>query len=332
MGLAASQARFLMLTARLSNLEYDGQQINQARSELADKTARAAAEYQNAMTNRRLLFDPLRQAYNDKNNYQVFTYDTIVNSIDEGGLGMRLVDENGKIIVPHLPSGVEETTAEANKYVVDENVYDSHYLEYNLRNSGWNLQKPTNQTKTSWTDYDLINVYAERTGLDIDKVDKNSNSYKSFLEHFTDLFSNREDNALKLRLTKDGQEVVADIGLARTAKPIVDTELTTQTDIESYIESKGYKIQLGKVTTYEAGWVNTDWTSTEGIFDVLDKTDDGEAEAIYTEKVSKYQAQDKKLEIRQKQIDAEHSAAQTEYDAVKKIVDKNVETTFKVFG
>lgn len=38
MGLAASQARFLGLTARKSDKEYQGQQINQARSQLANET------------------------------------------------------------------------------------------------------------------------------------------------------------------------------------------------------------------------------------------------------------------------------------------------------
>ena len=36
MGLAASQARFLNLTARKTNLEYEGQQINQQRTTLAN--------------------------------------------------------------------------------------------------------------------------------------------------------------------------------------------------------------------------------------------------------------------------------------------------------
>ncbi len=39
MGLAASQARFLQLTARRSNLEYQGQQINQQRLALANESA-----------------------------------------------------------------------------------------------------------------------------------------------------------------------------------------------------------------------------------------------------------------------------------------------------
>ena len=38
MGLAASQARYLSLTARKSNLELTGQQINQSRLELANVT------------------------------------------------------------------------------------------------------------------------------------------------------------------------------------------------------------------------------------------------------------------------------------------------------
>ena len=39
MGMAASQARFLQLTARRTNIEYQGQQINQSRLALANASA-----------------------------------------------------------------------------------------------------------------------------------------------------------------------------------------------------------------------------------------------------------------------------------------------------
>ena len=39
MGMAASQARFLGLTARKNNTEYEGQQINQQRTSLANQSA-----------------------------------------------------------------------------------------------------------------------------------------------------------------------------------------------------------------------------------------------------------------------------------------------------
>lgn len=44
MGLAASQARFLQCTARKTNVEYQGQQINNARTVLANKSANAYNE------------------------------------------------------------------------------------------------------------------------------------------------------------------------------------------------------------------------------------------------------------------------------------------------
>lgn len=44
------------------------------------------------------------------------------------------------------------------------------------------------------------------------------------------------------------------------------------------------------------------------------------------------QAQDRTLELRLKQLDTEQNALQTEMDAVKKVVSKNVETSFKTFG
>ena len=44
------------------------------------------------------------------------------------------------------------------------------------------------------------------------------------------------------------------------------------------------------------------------------------------------QAEDRTLELRLKQLDTEQNALQTEMDAVKKIITKNVETSFKTFG
>ncbi|UKI42781.1 MAG: hypothetical protein L6V95_07990 [Candidatus Melainabacteria bacterium] len=45
MGMAASQARYLGLTARKTNVEYEGQQINQARVALANQSADAFNQY-----------------------------------------------------------------------------------------------------------------------------------------------------------------------------------------------------------------------------------------------------------------------------------------------
>ncbi len=49
-------------------------------------------------------------------------------------------------------------------------------------------------------------------------------------------------------------------------------------------------------------------------------------------KIQIIQIQDKNLELRLKQLDTEQNAIQTEMDAVSKVIQKNVESTFKTFG
>ena len=49
-------------------------------------------------------------------------------------------------------------------------------------------------------------------------------------------------------------------------------------------------------------------------------------------KIEITQCEDKELELRLKQLDTEQDAIQTEMDAVQKVIEKNVESTFKIFG
>lgn len=49
-------------------------------------------------------------------------------------------------------------------------------------------------------------------------------------------------------------------------------------------------------------------------------------------KTERIQQQDRTLELRLKQLDTEQNALQTEMEAVKKVISKNVETTFKTFS
>ena len=49
-------------------------------------------------------------------------------------------------------------------------------------------------------------------------------------------------------------------------------------------------------------------------------------------KIEIIQAQDKNLELRLKQLDTEENAISTEIDSVKKVISKNVESSFKTFN
>ena len=60
--------------------------------------------------------------------------------------------------------------------------------------------------------------------------------------------------------------------------------------------------------------------------------DDAAVIAKYEATTSEIQSQDKQLELRLKQIESEHKAVQTEMESVKKVIDKNIDDSFKSFA
>ncbi len=68
------------------------------------------------------------------------------------------------------------------------------------------------------------------------------------------------------------------------------------------------------------------------LIEELDTSDDAAAEAEYQAQTSKIQVKDKKLDNDLKQIETEHKSLETEYDSVKKVIEKNIERSFKIFG
>jgi capsule polysaccharide export protein KpsE/RkpR len=49
-------------------------------------------------------------------------------------------------------------------------------------------------------------------------------------------------------------------------------------------------------------------------------------------RIAAIQAIDKSLELQLRRVDTQHDAVQTEIDAVRKVIGKNIESTFKTFG
>lgn len=79
------------------------------------------------------------------------------------------------------------------------------------------------------------------------------------------------------------------------------------------------------------GWEDTTVGSNTEILEDSDDSDVTKAEAEYEMSMNKIENKDQKLDLELKQIDTEHSAVQTEIDSVKKVIDKNIERTFKSF-
>ena len=102
MGLSASQGRFLTLTARKNNIEFQVQQLTQAKLQLAEQQDTEAYLWSNGMNIQHLYYsaDGTGSISDDlpRLSYQICTA-----SAQDGGLNMRVLDKYGRIVVSELP-------------------------------------------------------------------------------------------------------------------------------------------------------------------------------------------------------------------------------------
>ena len=360
MGLAASQARFLALTARISNNEYQAQQINQQRLNLADNQLELSKKYQEKISNRILYFIKDPNDSNTLGNMKQLNYWNLVNpsgtTDNQGnlGLGYRLVDINGNIIVPNYPGNNTddgEIGAIINKYNVTDDVLDTQTLYKKLQSGEWVMKaKRTydDSENPEWYEIPLDEAdfivkmrgknpddetdteYWELYNKLVEKVDGNYQPLTfENLTTMSDLEIRLYDSEGKILVTKipdDDQAIV-------TGKYNVDPHCIDGAYLEEKLRNGEWFIQTpANIETSDDEWVSVPWTSIPNIYDALNSADDAEAESEYNYLISKFQKEDKILEMRLKQLETEHNAMQTEIDSVKKVIDKNIENSFKTFA
>lgn len=91
-------------------------------------------------------------------------------------------------------------------------------------------------------------------------------------------------------------------------------------------------LRLEYYSSTDKGFKSTTISEDNCIQEVADERAIAKAETKYTQDMADLENKDKKLDLELKKLDTEHSALQTEYDSVKNVVDKNVESSFKVFS
>ena len=125
-----------------------------------------------------------------------------------------------------------------------------------------------------------------------------------------------------------------------------------QTTETKEIRNAGAKVEKDASGRYQALYIYTDDTHTTGRryqLTAVTETDDNAYndamnqylydKTVYDQKIQEInakigviQSQDKNLELKLKQLDTEENAISTEMDAVKKVISKNVESSFKTFN
>ncbi len=224
MGLSASQARYLALTARKSNVEFQVQQLTQEKLMLANQIETEAGLWSDGMNVQHLYYDA-KGTGSSATDLPRLTYQIVTGSIEDGGLGMRVADSYGRIVVTELPDPMPEGQT-VEDYVVEPYATQADYFEDNLKTGNWFIQK----------------------------------------------------------MSKEGE------------------------------------------------WQDQSLEGSSFIYRGVDQSDFNAANAEYERKMESLESIDKKFDLQIQQLATEQSALETEMDSVKKVIDKNIEETFKTFG
>lgn len=79
-------------------------------------------------------------------------------------------------------------------------------------------------------------------------------------------------------------------------------------------------------------FANVSWTSGDSsLSEESSDADVAKAEAAYKTATADIAAKDNRFDLQLKQLDTEHSAVKNEIDSVKKVIDKNIQSSFKIF-
>jgi len=305
MGLASSQARMLLLTARKSDLEYRAQMISQRKINIAMQTQELANKYSQATSNR--VMDLVY--YTDNNSMQQMTqklsYDAIM-STNGKSIGEYLVrTANGKYVVSN---DQESWVNVATKLAVADNRLSEFYEKVPMKDADGNVLKDEDGA----IKYQVATDSAGNTLTNADGTPqyKKTLNYDTLVNTYLDQMQvvNAVTNADFFQSSlKNGS-----LYLYQAVQSSASTDSTSASVIT------GYK--------------SVSWSALDCIYDHTNTEDDAAAEAEYESKALVLSNQDKMLDLELNQIETQHKAIETEYDSVKKVIQKNIEVSYKIFA
>ena len=364
MGLAASQARLLLLTARKSDLEYRAQCITNTEMVLAMQTEQVAREYSNKISNTALFFNVGGMGSEGK----ALTAKDI-DSIFDGAYVLYIngqpwhYSESNKLSTSLKPfNGFDYTNDELKKLLntgIAEirdpktgkslNVFDNPdlpaalYVPAQHREVDSSLN-PNFSINTPINDKEVV--------YDMDDVKKSSNrdvrissgvmaDYLSEIKNGTfDLFVNGE----KIRPDLIRDDLSFGVVEGVSSKKVIDgifigQKVDWQKIDEGSVSRKNYSaleliemINNGVAEIRNAKGEVVSLSGNTSFTESYYTDDDAAAEAEYKRKTASIQVKEKRLQMELNQIEAQQKACDTEIDSVKKVMDKNIERTFKVFS
>ena len=316
MGLAASQARFLNLTARKTNIEYEGQQINQQRTTLSNQSA----NLYNQMLTLKVPTQPSIDSYT-KLQYSFVPPDSVstatISSITKAADGTYTIHYTvTEDVIGFYPCDKDKQVTVAKD--------ESNNYTYSEGGGTFVLEQLTDTEDPTHKDaYDYL-ITAKQYGATLYYFNVGSEASPQY-RYFTDTQMNAaiDDGKKCVYYTSTTQKQTSTSAIDKcTLSRDANNRLISFTDTEKDIT---YTVTAGTVTDQQA---YDDAQNQYRYETFLYEQTLGKINA----ETSVLQAQDKTLELRLKQLDTEHQAVQTEVDSISEVIKKNIESSFKSFN
>lgn len=329
MGMAASQARYIELTARKTDVEFQGQQINQQRTQLATQSA--------GLFNQMLALNvPVPPSMSDFTTTQ-YSFTDGINNYTISSVRDLTNDPNYNV---NLTYYYNQSTYTGNERIRMDLGVNRVGASYWLTDGGTPPVNRTLLTQCQVTDTDDITAAQQ--------IVKDTGATTTFATDF-----NNGTGITNIYKYKDAGGTTYYYGVTQLGALAAQGGVAGRTDnyFANYIDKRYDRTENAYLTKTESGrYSSIRLASQATALDVATKTTTDEN--AYTDAMNEYQyqqeryqqevntinsktsiiqAQDRTLELKLKQLDTEQEALQTEMESVKKVIDKNIEQTFKTF-
>jgi len=355
MGMSASQARFLSLTARKTNVEYEGQQINQQRTTLSNESS----NYYSQLTSMAVPVPPSTA------DYTKVTY-TFADGTEKNTVTSLVATADTKSTGVYMLNYVQEIPAN-NMIVNGTNIVtrtgEDPNFKYNigtveLQDAG-NDDDSVEKFVAAGIPYEIAVQYSPEERANKLKVET------QYVAMATEKYATED---WKVRYVKNPATGSYDAVLY-SLKELQNVDYNEKTGaslsgIRQYafgettesreIKNASAKVEQDATGRYIALFIYDNYPDDQESgtrYELTTTTESDDAayndamnqyyydKAQYDQKIQEInakieiiQVQDKNLELKLKQLDTEQNAISTEMDAVKKVISKNVESSFKTFN
>lgn len=321
--MSSSQARLMSLTARLSDLEYSAQSVQNSKIRLADRSEASTREYQAALNQEKLtVYSPDTLNKIDATAYNLTTY----NAISTMDRQRFLHDLEGRILVTAAVGASYDNSQNAGGESYNLKQLYPTANDYLVAILGYSNEPQALAAGLTYNQ-NQVTYYTNRyTGVE---AFMNSSGYTSNPANVNpaltqDLGATVYYNNIFNQIAAHGYNSPGDAKM-RDSEWLYEMLQNGQIFLSEW-DSKGGAMGTG-------AFVDVSYNS--GDVTLQTEKDDlklAKAEADYELVQAEIQSQDKKFDLQLKQIETEHSAIQTEIDSVKKVINKNIERSFKVFN